>query len=151
MGRTAPSHGDRGTSGPTGDFRFRTGDRYLGGQLWERYLGFEEYRASVMAIMLSMIRLGSEELREEVVIRPGLRYAIVMVTNGTMTANKAIWSWTAQEVRSQSLLRCSRIAWVRLESPWRVSDCILNAAVWMVLVKATHRSLCDLKSHHRAC
>jgi hypothetical protein len=39
----------------------------------------EEYRASVKAIMLSMIRLGSEEVREEVVIRPGLRYAIVIV------------------------------------------------------------------------
>ena len=87
---------------PKGDFRFRTGDRYLGGQLWEHYLGFEEYRASVKAIMLSMIRLGSEEVREEVVIRPGLRYAIVIVTNGTMTAHKGIWSWTAQEVRSRA-------------------------------------------------
>jgi hypothetical protein len=29
---------------PKGDFRFRTGDRYLGGQLWEHYLGFEERR-----------------------------------------------------------------------------------------------------------
>ena len=43
---------------PEGDFRFRTGDRYLGGQVWEHYLGFEQYRASVKAIKLSMIRLG---------------------------------------------------------------------------------------------
>ena len=83
---------------PEGDFRFRTGDRYLGGQVWEHYLGFEQYRASVKAIKLSMIHLGNEDVREEVVIRPGLRYAIVKVTNGTMTAHKGVWSWTAQEV-----------------------------------------------------
>ena len=46
-----------------------------------------------------MIRLGGEEVREEVMIRPGLRYAIVKVTNGTMTAHKGAWSWTAQKVQ----------------------------------------------------
>lgn len=45
-----------------------------------------------------MIRLGSDDVPEDVVIRPGLRYAIVKVTNGTMTARKGVWSWTAQEV-----------------------------------------------------
>jgi hypothetical protein len=40
-----------------------------------------------------MIRLGNED----VVIRPGLRYAIVKVTNGTMTAHKDGWRWIAQE------------------------------------------------------
>jgi hypothetical protein len=84
---------------PEGNFRFRTGDRYLGGQVWEHYLGFELYRASAKLVKLSMIRLGSEEVREEVVIRQGLRYAIVKVTNGTMTAHKGVWSWTSQEVR----------------------------------------------------
>jgi len=84
---------------PEGSFRCRTGDRYLGGQVWEHYLGFELYRASVKPIKLSMIRLGSEEVPEEVVIRQGLRYAIVKVTNGMMTAHKGVWSWTAQEVR----------------------------------------------------
>ena len=49
-----------------------------------------------------MIRLGSEKVREEVVIRPGLRYAKVKVTNDTVTAHKGIWSWTAQEVRSRA-------------------------------------------------
>ena len=44
-----------------------------------------------------MIRLGSEVVSEDVVIRPGLRHAIVKVTNGTMTAHKGVWSWTAQE------------------------------------------------------
>ena len=83
---------------PEGSFRFRTGDRYLGGQVWEHYLGFELYKA-VKPINLSMIRLGSEEVREEVVIRPGLRYAIVKVTNDKMTAHKGKWSWTAQEVQ----------------------------------------------------
>jgi hypothetical protein len=81
-----------------GEFRVRTGDRYLGRQVWEHYLGFELYRASVKPIKLSMIRLGSEAIPEEVVIRQGLRYAIVKVTNDTMTAHKGMWSWTAQEV-----------------------------------------------------
>jgi hypothetical protein len=81
-----------------GDFRFRTGDRYLGGQSWEHYLAFEQFRTSNKATKLSMIRLGSEDVPEDVVIRPGLRYAIVEVTNGTMTARKGVWSWTAQEV-----------------------------------------------------
>jgi hypothetical protein len=32
-----------------------------------------------------MIRLGNEDVPEEVVIRAGSRYAILKVTNGTMT------------------------------------------------------------------
>jgi hypothetical protein len=55
----------------TKEFRFRTGDRYLGHAVWEHYLGFERHRASSEAIKLSMIRLGNKEVREEVVIRPG--------------------------------------------------------------------------------
>ncbi len=84
---------------PDGHLRFRTGDRYLGGQAWEHYLGFELQQGSIKPIKLSTIRLGKEDIREEVVIRPGLRYAILQVTNGTMTAHKGVWSWTAQEVR----------------------------------------------------
>jgi hypothetical protein len=76
----------------------RTGDRYLGGTKWEHYLGFKQHRTSTKAIKLFMIRLGREGVREEVVIRPGLRYAILRVVNGTMTARKGFWSWTAQEV-----------------------------------------------------
>ena len=86
----------KGASG--GEFRVRTGDRFLGGQVWEHYLGFEQDRASVKPIKLSMIRLGSEVIPEDVVIRPGLRYAIVKVTNDKMTAHKGMWNWTAQEV-----------------------------------------------------
>jgi hypothetical protein len=84
---------------PDAHFRFRTGDRYLGGQVWEHYLGFELQQTSIKAIKLSMIRLANEDIREEVVIRPGLRYAILKVTNDTMTAHKGVWSWTAQQVR----------------------------------------------------
>jgi hypothetical protein len=83
---------------PQADFRVRTGDRYLGHSQWEHYLGFEQHPASVKAIKLSMIRLGNEEVGEEVVIRPGSRYAILKITNGTMTARKGVWSWTAQEL-----------------------------------------------------
>ena len=66
--------------------------------MWEHYLGFELQQTSNKAIKLSMIRLANEEIPEEVVIRPGLRYAILKVTNGTMTAHKGVWNWTAQEV-----------------------------------------------------
>ena len=52
------------------EFRFRTGDRYLGRAVWEHYLGFEQNRTSSKAIKLSMIRLGNEDVGEEAVIRP---------------------------------------------------------------------------------
>lgn len=82
---------------PGGKFRVRTGDRYLGHGQWEHYLGFEQHPGSAKAIKLSMIHLASEGV-EDVVLRPGSRYAILKVTNGTMTARKGVWSWTAQEV-----------------------------------------------------
>ena len=91
-----------------GEFRVRTGDRYLGGQVWEHYLGFEQHRTSVKPIKLSTIRLGSEVVPEDVVIRPGLRYAIVKVTNDTMTAHKGVWRWTAQGVHQESLVLPAR-------------------------------------------
>ena len=84
---------------PKDEFRFRTGDRYLGRAVWEHYLGFEQLRTSSKAIKLSMIRLGNEHVREEVVIRPGCRYAILKITNHTMTARKGVWSWTSEEVQ----------------------------------------------------
>jgi hypothetical protein len=61
-------------------------------------LAFELEQTPMKAIKLSVIRLASEDIHEEVLIRPGLRYAILKVTNGTMTAHKGVWSWTAQEV-----------------------------------------------------
>ena len=87
-----------------GEFRGRTGDRYLGGQVWEHYLGFELYRASVKPIKLSMIRLGSEVIPEDVVIRPGLRYAIVKVTNDMIQRIKV--SGAGPLRRSQRNLGC---------------------------------------------
>jgi hypothetical protein len=69
---------------PGGAFRVRTGDRYLGGQKWEHYLGFEQTTGRAKAIRLFMIRLASESV-EDVLLRPGSRYAILKVTNGTMT------------------------------------------------------------------
>ena len=67
---------------PEVDFRLRLGDRYLGHGEWEHYLAFEQRPASVKAIRLSMIHLGNQVVREEVVIHPGSRYAIAKVTNG---------------------------------------------------------------------
>src|SRR4029077_14894010 len=81
--RTAPSLGDRG-SRVRKVISVSAGDRYLGHGEWEHYLGFEQHPAPVKAIKLSMIHLGSEDVGEDVVIRPGSRYAIVKVTNGTM-------------------------------------------------------------------
>jgi len=84
--------------GPQGEYRFRTGDRYLGHRVWEHYIGFAERRSSAKAIKLSLIRLANQDVPEEAMIRPGLRYAILKVTNGTMTMHKGVWSWTANEV-----------------------------------------------------
>ena len=73
-----------------------TGDRYLGADRWEHYLGFELYRPSSKKIQISMISLAGE-LVPDVVIAPGRRYAIVKVTNSNMTAHRGRWSWTVQE------------------------------------------------------
>jgi hypothetical protein len=62
------------------EFRVWTGDRYLGGEGWEHYLGFELYRRSTKKIKISMIYLAGEAV-PDVVIAPGRRYAIVKVTN----------------------------------------------------------------------
>ena len=85
------------------EFRVRTGDRYLGNQRWEHYLRFELYRPSTKKIKISMIYLATESV-PDIVIAPGRRYAIVKVTNSTMTARKGRWSWIAQEMRSTNRL-----------------------------------------------
>ena len=79
------------------EFRVRTGDRYLGGERWEHYLGFELCRPSNKKIKVAMISLAGE-LVPDVVIAPGRRYAILKVTNSKMTAHKGQWSWTAQQI-----------------------------------------------------
>ena len=80
------------------EFRFRTGDRYLGRAVWEHYLGFEQNRSSSNAIKLSRIRLENQDVGEEAILQAGSRYAIFKVLNGTMTSHKGVWTWTAQEV-----------------------------------------------------
>jgi hypothetical protein len=40
-----------------------------------------------------MIQLDSESV-EDVELRPGLRYAILKVTNRMMTAHNGVWKWT---------------------------------------------------------
>jgi hypothetical protein len=88
---------------PECEYRFRTGDRYLGNRTWEHYLAFEEHRFSNEAIKLYMIGLANEHIGEEVVICPGLRYAIFKVTNGSMTAHKGPWTWTAEAVDQKQI------------------------------------------------
>jgi hypothetical protein len=84
---------------PKREYRFRTGDRYLGHRVWEHYLLFEEAQSSDKSIKFSMVHLAREDGLDDVVIRPALRYAIFKVTNGNMTAHKGVWSWTAQELK----------------------------------------------------
>jgi hypothetical protein len=95
---TAPSPGAHGKRLLEASSEFEPATAILG-QVWEHYLGFELQQTPIKTIKLSMIRLGSEDIPEEVVIRPGLRYAIVKVTNDMMTAHTGTWSWAAQEVQ----------------------------------------------------
>ena len=69
------------------EFRVRTGDRYLGHGRWEHYLGLELYRPSTKKIKISLIHLATVPV-PDVVIAPGIRYAIVKVTDSNMTARK---------------------------------------------------------------
>jgi hypothetical protein len=93
---------------PECEYRFRTGDRYLGHCVWEHYLAFEEYRFSGAAIKLYMIRLANDDTKEDALICPGLRYAIFKITNHSMTAQKGTWTWTAEAVDRK---RISELEW----------------------------------------
>ena len=45
---------------------------------------------------------------ERLELHPGLRYAILKVTNHMMTAHKGVWNWTAREdkrIRSKTRLK----------------------------------------------
>ena len=85
---------------PGGDFRVRTGDRYLGHSKREHYLVFEQSLACVKRIRFSLIRLASEPFAD-VETSPGFRYAIVRITNGIMTGRKGLWSWIAEEAEER--------------------------------------------------
>jgi len=105
---TAANHGADGTITwqpwqEWAEFRVRVGDPYLGHERWEHYLGFEQYRPSAKKIKISMIYLSTEAV-PGVVIAPGRRYAIVEVTNSTMTAHIGHWSWATEEVQTTSRL-----------------------------------------------
>ena len=84
---------------PKWGYSVRTGDRYLGHRVWEHYLLIEEQRSSDKSLRFSMIHLAQEDGLGNVVVCPGLRYAIFKITNGNMTAHKGAWSWTAQELK----------------------------------------------------
>jgi hypothetical protein len=83
------------------EYRVRMGNRYLGGERWEHYLGFELHKPNAKKIKISMIYLAAEAV-PDVVITPGRRYAIVKVTNSNITAHKRRWRWTTEEVQSTS-------------------------------------------------
>jgi hypothetical protein len=87
---------------PGGNFRVRTGDRYLGDGKWQHYLVFEQSRACMRRIRFSLIHLGSEPIADAET-SPRSRFAIVVITNGVMTARKGLWSWSAQEVATEPL------------------------------------------------
>jgi hypothetical protein len=86
-----------------GNFRVRSGDRYLGHGKWQHYLVFEQSRACVKRIKFSDIHLASEPVADAET-SPGSRYAIVVITNGVMTARKGLWTWSAQEVAPEPWL-----------------------------------------------
>jgi hypothetical protein len=112
------------------EFRFRTGDRYLGRAVWEHYLGFEQLRTSSKTIKLSMIRLGNEDVREEVVLRPGSRYAIFKVTNGTMNAHKGVWRDRASGPLKPTRFWVARLKQhARSDTLPRESEALLNREV----------------------
>jgi hypothetical protein len=80
------------------EVRIRTGDRYLGGENWEHYLGFELAATSQKVIKVSLIHL-DEETAADIELSPRVRQAIVKIANHHMTARKGIWGWTLQEMK----------------------------------------------------
>jgi hypothetical protein len=82
---------------PAYGVRIRTGDRYLGGENWEHYLGFELAATSQKVIKVSLIHLDGETAAD-VELSPRLRDAIVEIVNHHMTARKGTWGWALQEI-----------------------------------------------------
>ena len=83
---------------PAHEVRIRTGDRYLGDENWEHYLGFELAAISQKVIKVSLIHLGGETVAN-VELSPRVRAAIVKIVNHHMTAGKNMWGWTLQEIK----------------------------------------------------
>src|SRR6201987_105840 len=80
---------------PAYEVRIRTGDRYLGGENWAHYLGFELAATSQKVIKVSLIHLEGETAAD-MELSPTVRDAIVKIVNHHMTAQKGAWNWTFQ-------------------------------------------------------
>jgi hypothetical protein len=83
---------------PAYELRVRTGDRYLGGENWEHYLGFELAATSQKVIKVSLIHLDGETA-PDMELSPRVRDAIVKIVNDQMTARKGTWGWTLREIK----------------------------------------------------
>jgi len=93
---------------PTYELRTRTGERYLGGEDWAHYLGFELAPSTQKVIKVSSIRLQGETAPDRE-LSPITRDVIVTIVDHHPTADKGLWSWTlqaeSQETDSQALVQ----------------------------------------------
>jgi hypothetical protein len=77
------------------EVRIRTGDRYLGGETWAHYLGFELAATSQKLIKVSLIHLEGE-MSADMELSPAARDGVVKIVNHHMTPQKGAWGWTLQ-------------------------------------------------------
>jgi TIR domain len=80
---------------PEYEVRIRTGDRYLGGENWAHYLGFELAATSQKVIKVSLIHLEGETAAD-IELSPAVPDAIVKIVNHQMTVPKGAWGWALQ-------------------------------------------------------
>jgi hypothetical protein len=80
------------------EVKIRTGDKYMGGENWAHYLGFELAATSQKVIKVSLIHLEGETAAD-LELAPSERAAIVKIVNRHMTVQKGAWSWTLQEIK----------------------------------------------------
>jgi hypothetical protein len=83
---------------PAYEVRIRTGDRYLGGENWAHYVGFELAATSQKVIKVSLIHLEGETAADMELSRT-VRDAIVKIVNRHMTTQKGAWGWRLQEIK----------------------------------------------------
>jgi TIR domain len=80
---------------PAYEVRIRTGDRYLGGENWAHYLGFELAATSQKVIKVSLIHLEGE-MSADMELSTAARDGVVKIVNHHMTTPKGAWGWTLQ-------------------------------------------------------
>jgi hypothetical protein len=80
---------------PAYEVRIRTGDRYLGGENWAHYLGFELAATSQKVIKVSLIHLEGE-MSADMELSPAAPDGVVKIVNHHMKAQKGAWGWTLQ-------------------------------------------------------